>query len=363
MTRTLQVDLGARSYPIRIGPGLLAAPAEFAVCAGRPILLLTDRNVADLHLPTVQQALGLADERILVVDAGESAKQFGVLEQVLDWMLGARLPRDGVLIALGGGVIGDLGGFAAAVYQRGIDFLQIPTSLLAQVDSSVGGKTAINHPLGKNMIGAFHQPRAVLADTEVLKTLPEREWLAGLAEVIKYALLGDADFLTKLEQQRERLLAREGDAVAPVIEHCCRMKAAIVAQDERESGQRAVLNLGHTFGHAIEAEMGYGQWLHGEAVAAGMVMAAEFSTELGWLNAADAQRARALIQSYGLPVQPPPNMTAQHFQQHMALDKKVAAGKLRLILLQQLGRAVMTDDFTPDALQNYLAQACQVQAA
>ena len=358
MSRSLRVELGARSYPILIGPGLIERRDSYESIAGRPVLLLTDDNVAGLHLPTVRDALNLVQERCLVVPAGESSKSLERLSAVLDWMLAMRLPRDGVLIALGGGVIGDLAGFAAAIYQRGIDFLQIPTSLLAQVDSSVGGKTGINHPLGKNMIGAFHQPLAVIADSEVMRTLPAREWRAGLAEVIKYALLGDADFLGWLEAHQAALLQQDAQTVQQAVEHCCAMKARIVAADEREAGQRALLNLGHTFGHAIEAEMGYGEWLHGEAVAAGMVLAAQTSERLGWIRTEHTERVLRVIEAFELPIKPPSRMTPEIFREHMALDKKVAAGKLRLVLLRALGDAVLTADTPPAVLDEVLNHAC-----
>ena len=363
MSRSLRVELGARSYPIVIGPRLIERQDSYTSIAGRPALLLTDENVAEIHLPVVRQTLGLAAERCLVVPAGESSKSMESLSTVLDWMLAMRLPRDGVLIALGGGVIGDLAGFAAAVYQRGIDFLQVPTTLLAQVDSSVGGKTGINHSLGKNMIGAFHQPTAVIADSDVMRTLPPREWRAGLAEVIKYALLGDSDFLDWLEAHQADLLQQNALVVQQAVEHCCAMKARIVAADEREAGQRALLNLGHTFGHAIEAEMGYGEWLHGEAVAAGMVLAAQTSERLGWISAEDTQRVVRMIEGFELPTTPPRQMTPEHFRTHMALDKEVAAGKLRLVLLRALGDAVLTAETPPALLDEVLSQACSGVAA
>lgn len=363
MTRCLRVELGARSYPILIGPGLIEQSDSYESLAGRPVLLVTDENLAALHLPAVRAALNLAEDRCLVVPAGESSKSMDRLSEVLDWMLSMRLPRDGVLLALGGGVIGDLAGFAAAVYQRGIDFLQIPTSLLAQVDSSVGGKTGINHPLGKNMIGAFHQPLAVIADSEVMRTLPPREWRAGLAEVIKYALLGDAEFLDWLEAHQSALLQQDAPSVQQAVEHCCSMKAGIVAADEREAGQRALLNLGHTFGHAIEAEMGYGEWLHGEAVAAGMVLAAKTSERLGWLKPQDTQRVQRVIEAFELPIKPPAKMSPGSFREHMALDKKVAAGKLRLVLLKALGDAVLTAETPSTVLEEVLSDACSGAAA
>jgi 3-dehydroquinate synthase len=255
---------------------------------------------------------------------------------------------------LGGGVVGDMAGFAAACYQRGVDFVQVPTTLLAQVDSSVGGKTGVNHPRGKNMIGAFHQPRAVIADTDTLATLPDRELAAGLAEVVKYGLIRDPAFFDWLEANRTRLLARDADALAEAIERSCRNKAEVVAADERESGQRALLNLGHTFGHAIEAGMGYGAWLHGEAVAAGMVLAAELSARLGWLDAEDVQRTRALLAGFALPVDPPTALGTERWLALMAVDKKVQAGQLRLVLLRGIGHAAVTGDFDPAVLRGLL---------
>ncbi|MFP5307013.1 MAG: 3-dehydroquinate synthase, partial [Gammaproteobacteria bacterium] len=273
-------------------------------------------------------------------------------------LLETRLARDGCLIALGGGVVGDLVGFCAAVYQRGIDFVQVPTTLLAQVDSSVGGKTGVNHPRGKNMIGAFHQPRMVLTDTDTLKTLPRRELLAGLAEVIKYGMLGDAAFLDWIETRLDALLALDAAASAQAIRRSCEMKAAIVGRDESESGERALLNLGHTFAHAIETHAGYGEWLHGEAVATGLCMAADLSARLGWIAPGDARRCTALIARAGLPVRPPAGMTPDDFLRNMALDKKVAGGRLRLVLLRAVGAAVVTADFGPARLAETLEHFC-----
>lgn len=358
--QSLKVELGARSYPIEIGTGVLAQLPQHL--GKQPCLLLTDSNVAEHYLAAVRSALALSEAQIMVVAAGEPSKSFEVLNRVLDWMLAQRLPRDGVLVALGGGVIGDLGGFAAAIYQRGIDFIQVPTSLLAQVDSSVGGKTGINHAAGKNMIGAFHQPIAVLADTDTLQSLPPRELRAGLAEVIKYALLGDADFLQWLEANMAQLLALDPAALAYAINHCCTMKARIVAADEREAGQRALLNLGHTFGHAIEAHAGYGVVLHGEAVAIGMLMAARMSAQLGWISAADVQRVERLLRQAELPITPPAGMSPAAFTELMATDKKVAAGRLRLVLLKALGSALLSADYPDAALQKTLGACCTTEA-
>lgn len=358
IVRTLRIELGARSYPIRLGQGLLGDAASYPEAQGRPLRLLTDRNVAAAHLTPVQRALKLADAHCLVLDAGEAQKTFDNAGRVLDWLLASRLPRDGLLVALGGGVIGDLAGFAAAICQRGVDFIQVPTTLLAQVDSSVGGKTGVNHARGKNLIGAFHQPVAVVADLATLATLPRRELIAGLAEVIKYGLLGDAAFFARLERDLDALLALEPATVAAAVEHCCGMKARIVAQDEREAGPRALLNLGHTFAHAIETHTGYDRWLHGEAVATGLCMAADLSARLGWLAPADAARCEALVRRAGLPVRPPAGLDAARFLELMGHDKKVLAGRLRLVLLRGLGHAVVTADFDEGALRQTLDAFC-----
>jgi 3-dehydroquinate synthase len=355
---TLNVDLGDRSYPIHIGAGVLVDAALWQDLRTRPLRLVTDANVAAHHLAALRAVLGLGDEGIRVLPPGELQKSWDHAGQLLDWLLQTRLPRDGLLIALGGGVIGDLVGFCAAIYQRGIDFVQVPTTLLAQVDSSVGGKTGVNHPLGKNMIGAFHQPVRVLADTATLATLPRRELLAGVAEVIKYGMLGDRAFLDWLEGRLDALLALDAEAVAYAIRRSCEMKAAIVGRDERESGPRALLNLGHTFAHAIETAAGYGEWLHGEAVATGLCMAASLSARLGWIEQAEAARCVALIERAGLPVRPPAGMQPDDFLRLMALDKKVAAGKLRLVLLRGLGDAIVTADFDHAALRATLADYC-----
>ncbi|NGY06503.1 3-dehydroquinate synthase [Solimonas terrae] len=352
---TLDVELGTRRYPIHIGAGLLQRPDLLDAVRTRPLRLITDQHVAAHYLAGVQGSLSLDSQHVLVLPPGETSKTLASVEQIMDWLLASRLPRDGLLIALGGGVIGDLVGFCAAIYQRGIDFVQLPTTLLAQVDSSVGGKTGVNHPRGKNMIGAFHQPRLVLADTATLVTLPVRERLAGIAEIIKYGMLGDAGFFAWLEQKLEALLALDDAALRYAVRRSCEMKAAIVAQDERESlaggaGPRALLNLGHTFAHAIETFTHYNEWLHGEAVAVGLCMAADLSARLGWLSTPDAQRCRQLIERSGLPVQVPAGMRADDFRALMSLDKKVASGKLRLILMRRLGEAVVSGDFDPAAL-------------
>ncbi len=356
--QTLSVALGDRSYPIHIGNGLLDDPSLWSTITSRPLRLITDSNVAPHYLERLRTLLGLHDDHVRIVPAGEATKTWDSAGSIQDWLLQTRLPRDGVLIALGGGVIGDLAGFSAAIYQRGIDFVQVPTTLLAQVDSSVGGKTGVNHALGKNMIGAFHQPVLVLADIDALRTLPPRELRAGIAEVIKYGMLGDAAFFAWQEAHLDALLALEPATTIEAVRRCCEMKAEIVAQDEREGGVRALLNLGHTFGHAIETYTGYTQWLHGEGVATGLCLAAALSARQGWISENDAQRCRALIQRAGLPVDPPSGMRPADFMKLMALDKKVASGKVRLVLMHAIGRSVVTADFDATALEATLAAAC-----
>ena len=340
---TLDLVLPDTRYPIYIGESLYADAARIvAHLPQKKAAIITNETIAPLYLAPLQAALeaaGVAVTPVILPD-GEAYKTWETLNLIFDALLGARAERKTTLIALGGGVIGDMTGFAAACYQRGAPFIQIPTTLLTQVDSSVNGKTAINHPLGKNMIGAFYQPRAVLADMAVLDTLPERELSAGLAEVIKYALLGDVQFLAWLEQHIEALRARDRATLAEAVRHCCQMKADIVGEDEKETGVRALLNLGHTFGHAIEAGMGYGAWLHGEAVAAGMVLAAETSRLLGWISEADVARVTALIERAGLPILSP-DLGVDAWISHMGHDKKVEEGQLRFVLLRQLGQAVI----------------------
>src|SRR5690554_3782485 len=341
----LTVDLGDRSYPIHIGSGLLdQAELLKPHIAGRQVCVVTDDTVAPLYLERLRRTLSDYSLLSVVLPTGEAFKNWATLQRSFDALLGARHDRRTTLIALGGGVIGDMTGFAAATYQRGVDFIQVPTTLLSQVDSSVGGKTGVNHPLGKNMIGAFYQPRAVLIDTHVLASLPERELAAGLAEVIKYGLIADAEFFTWLEENIDALNNRDTQALSYAIRRSCEIKADVVAQDEFEGGIRAILNLGHTYGHAIETEMGYGTWLHGEAVAAGMVMACELSVDLGWLSPDILSRARELLGRAKLPVAPPPGMSAEAFLKHMAVDKKVMDGSIRLVLLQACGKAVVTSE-------------------
>ncbi|MBK5968321.1 MULTISPECIES: 3-dehydroquinate synthase [Thiorhodovibrio] len=351
MTKQLEIDLGARAYPIFIGPGLLREPDCLRPhIRGHQVMVVSNTTVAPLYLDRLRAALGDFQLAERILPDGEAYKEVDTWHGIFDALLEQRFARDCTLIALGGGVVGDITGFAAACYQRGVSFVQVPTTLLAQVDSSVGGKTGINHPAGKNMIGAFHQPVAVIADTDTLSTLPERELAAGLAEVVKYGLIRDPEFFDWLEAHAEALLAREPAVLAEAIERSCRNKAEVVEADERELGQRALLNLGHTFGHAIEAGLGYGAWLHGEAVAAGMVMAAELSRQLGWLNADAVARTRALLERFALPVAPPPALSSQRMLELMAVDKKVQAGALRLVLLKAIGTALVTSDVSAEQI-------------
>ncbi len=349
--QTLTVDLGDRSYPIYIGGGLLSRADLFKPhLAGRQVAIVTNETVAPLYLDALRESLAGQDVATVVLPDGESFKNWETLQLIFDGLLRARHDRKTTVIALGGGVVGDMAGFAAACYQRGVDFIQVPTTLLSQVDSSVGGKTGINHPLGKNMVGAFYQPNAVVIDTSVLNTLPPRELSAGLAEVIKYGLICDLEFLGWLEEHIDELRDLKPDVLIQAIERSCAAKARVVGADERESGLRAILNLGHTFGHAVETHMGYGEWLHGEAVSAGTVMALEMSSRLGWISGADRDRGIRLLLRAGLPVMPPDEMTPEDFLEHMAVDKKVLDGRLRLVLLRQLGEAVITDDFPREVL-------------
>jgi len=350
--RELAVDLGERSYPIFIGSGVLTAHELLLPHLEQPrAVLVTNETVAPLYLERVTTMLQLHAVLVdsVVLPDGEQYKNWQTLEKVYDTLVDTRAERATTLIALGGGVIGDMTGFAAATWQRGAPFVQMPTTLLAQVDSSVGGKTAINHPRGKNMIGAFHQPRAVLIDTDTLATLPLRELRAGLAEVIKYGLIRDAAFFDWLEGHMEALLALEPEPVAFAIERSCRNKAEVVAADETERGERALLNLGHTFGHAIETGTGYVDWLHGEAVAVGMLMAAEVSLRLGWIDEGELARIEGLLIRAGLPVQGP-GLPVDEMLHWMAGDKKVSGGRLRLVLLQGIGKAVVTADVAPSVL-------------
>lgn len=350
--RSLTVELGDRSYPIFIGPALLSSKDLLSTyIPSRQVMIVSNETVAPLYLETLQAGLGGFAVATVILPDGEQHKQLGVWTRIFDALLEQRFDRRCTILALGGGVVGDMAGFAAACYQRGVHYVQVPTSLLAQVDSSVGGKTGVNHPLGKNMIGAFYQPLCVIADTDTLATLPDRELAAGLAEVIKYGLINDAAFFEWLEQEMEHLRERQPEALAYAIERSCAAKAAVVVADEREAGQRALLNLGHTFGHAIETGMGYGQWLHGEAVGVGICMAARMSQQLGWLSDQEKQRIDGLIARAGLPLVPPKELTARRFLELMAVDKKVLDGQLRLVLLQGIGKAVVCSDFAPAALE------------
>ncbi|MDL4914687.1 MAG: 3-dehydroquinate synthase [Enterobacterales bacterium endosymbiont of Blomia tropicalis] len=338
----ITVALGERSYPITIAAGLFNDPASFwPLKAGDHAMLVTNQTLAPLYLEKLSALLTAAGVKVdqVVLPDGEQYKTLAVMDQVFTALLQKPHGRDTTLIALGGGVIGDLTGFAAASYQRGVRFIQVPTTLLSQVDSSVGGKTAVNHPLGKNMIGAFYQPASVIIDTDCLRSLPPRELASGLAEVIKYGIILDGEFFTWLEQNLDRLLALETQAMAYCIRRCCELKAEVVAADERETGQRALLNLGHTYGHAIEAHMGYGNWLHGEAVAAGMVMAARTAERLGQFKTEETDRIITLLHRAGLPVHGPEAMKAEDYLPHMMRDKKVLAGELRLVLPLSIGRS------------------------
>ena len=354
--KTLHLDLAERSYPIYIGAGLLGQ-AELLTrhIAGTRVAIVTNETVAPLYLAKLRAHVASLQPVEVVLPDGEQYKSLEVLNRIFDALLAARCDRRTTVIALGGGVVGDMAGFAAACYQRGVPFIQVPTTLLAQVDSSVGGKTGVNHPLGKNMIGAFYQPRAVIIDTDTLNTLPDRELSAGLSEVIKYGLIRDPEFFSWLETNLDKLLKRDAEALAFAIHRSCRNKAEVVAADERESGVRATLNLGHSFGHAIETGMGYGSWLHGEAVAAGMLMAADLSRRLGWLSAAEVVRIEKLLQRARLPLQAPAKLSPARFLELMAVDKKVLDGRLRLVLLKRLGEAVVTDDYPRAELEATLA--------
>ena len=342
----LTVALGARSYPIHIGAGLLARSGELlAALPAAHVVVVTNPTVAQHHLEALQRALTAATLRhdVIVVPDGEQYKDWSTLHQIHTRLLELGAERSTTLLALGGGVIGDLTGFAAATYQRGVALVQLPTTLLAQVDSAVGGKTAVNHPLGKNMIGAFHQPLLVISDTDTLRTLPQREYVAGIAEIIKCGAVRDSALFEWLEANMELLLARDPIAIAHAVRECCRIKADVVAADERETGERVLLNFGHTFGHAIEAGTGYASWLHGEAVAAGMVLAARLSLRMSGLPAQDADRLRLLLERAGLPTQAPP-LGAERYMQLMARDKKVEGGAMRFVLLARLGRAIARRD-------------------
>ena len=348
---TLKVDLGDRSYPIYIGQNLLdQADILKKHIPGNSALIVSNETIAPLYLKKVEALLsGIRHESVILPD-GEQYKNLDVLNTIFDALLTHRMDRNTTIIALGGGVVGDMAGFAAASYQRGVHLIQIPTTLLSQVDSSVGGKTGVNHPLGKNMIGAFYQPRAVIADTNTLNTLDDRQLSSGLAEVIKYGLIKDANFFDWIDQNMDALLQRDPKALAYAIEVSCQTKAGVVAADEKESGQRALLNLGHTFGHAIETGMGYGEWLHGEAVGVGMCMAAKMSALLGWLSSEQVEQTISIMKRAKLPTTAPESMDEKQFLDLMSVDKKVLDGVLRLILLKDIGNAIVTSDYSKEQL-------------
>lgn len=352
----IDIALGERSYPIIIGSNLIDDAALLdAHVRARTVLIVSNATVAPLYAEALKRSLGSRRVHEVILPDGEEHKTLATVSCIFDAAIAGRLNRDAAMIALGGGVVGDMTGFAAACYQRGIDYIQVPTTLLAQVDSSVGGKTGVNHPQGKNMIGAFHQPRCVIADIATLRTLPDREYRAGLAEVVKYGFIYDAAFLDWLEREADALAARHEPAIVQAVRRSCEIKAEVVAADERESGLRAILNLGHTFGHAIEAAAGYGSWLHGEAVAAGMAVAADMSARLGWISQADRDRAVRLIARFGLPTEPP-RIGAAKARELMGMDKKVLDGRVRLVLLRALGRADVVGDYPSETLAATLAE-------
>ena len=351
----LLVDLGDRSYPISIGSNLLSDIALFSsAIKGKKVMIVTNDVVAPLYLEACKNTLKDYQIDEVILPDGEQFKTLSTFEVILTELLAKKHARDSTIIALGGGVIGDMAGFAAACYQRGIAFVQIPTTLLSQVDSSVGGKTAVNHPLGKNMIGAFYQPQAVIIDIECLKTLPAREFAAGMAEVIKYGIIYDKDFFSWLESNIEAIKSLDPTAIIYMLKRCCAIKAEVVALDEKEHGIRALLNLGHTFGHAIEAEQGYGNWLHGEAVAVGMVLAAETSYILGLVDHSDVEQIIDLIEAFDLPLTAPADMQYKHFVEHMQLDKKVLNGQLRLVLPTSVGTSALFDNVSEKVLRDVI---------
>jgi 3-dehydroquinate synthase len=353
--KTLQVDLGKRSYPIYIGKALLEkATLVRSHIKGQQVLVVTNETVAPLYLEKTLAVFDDFQTASVILPDGEKYKNLDVLNHIFDTLLNQRFDRKTTLVALGGGVVGDMTGFAAASYQRGVPFIQIPTTLLAQVDSSVGGKTGVNHRLGKNMIGAFYQPQCVIIDIDTLHTLDERQLRAGLAEVIKYGLINDLAFFEWLESHATNLLACDSEALSFAIARSCQNKATIVEEDERESGKRALLNLGHTFGHAIETGMGYENILHGEAIAIGMCLAAQFSARLGWINDNDVARIIALIEKMGLPTRIPNNLTVEQILELMQVDKKVCDGKIRLVLLKGLGAAQIVDQYDHQLLKQTL---------
>lgn len=354
---TLHVDLGERRYPIYIGQNLLQQSERLSsFVQGTQVMIVTNTTIAPLYLDACKALFQAFDVDSVILPDGEQYKNLEVLNLIFDQLIEQHFDRRCTLVALGGGVIGDMTGFAAAAYQRGVPFIQIPTTLLAQVDSSVGGKTGVNHPQGKNMIGAFHQPQAVMIDTNTLNTLDDRQLSAGLAEVIKYGLIRDLEFFEWLEQNLDGLMQRDPDLLGQAIARSCQNKAEVVAADEREQGQRALLNLGHTFGHAIEAGMGYGTWLHGEAISAGMMQAAFMSQQLGDLSAEDVARIAQLFERAQLPIYPPNELNEADFRRFMAGDKKVQAGCVRLVLLKRIGQAYLSKDYPDNLLHQTLTQ-------
>jgi 3-dehydroquinate synthase len=360
--KTLDLDLGPRSYSIFIGEALLDRAELFdAGLAGNQVMIVSNETVAPLYLDRLEKSLEGKHVRSVILPDGEAFKTLAELSKIFDALVAARFARDCTLVALGGGVVGDMAGFAAACYQRGVAHIQVPTTLLAQVDSSVGGKTGVNHPEGKNMIGAFHQPSCVIADTGTLSTLSDRELCAGLGEVIKYGLLWDADFFAWLEQHMPALLERDRESLTRVIHRSCQIKAEMVSADETEGGVRALLNLGHTFGHAIEAGLGFGTWLHGEAVAAGLCMAADLSARLGRIQGDDVRRVERIVTSARLPTRVPGELSAERMLELMAVDKKIKQGKLRLVLLDAIGKAELEAEFDAEALRETLEE-CRVAA-
>lgn len=364
--RTLKVDLGDRSYPIFIGKGLFQAENLFPYIKGKQVMIVTNETVAPLYLEKLKQGLlenGASSAQAkqigeTILPDGESYKNLDTINSIFDGLMQDNYDRKTTLIALGGGVIGDMTGFAAACYRRGVNFIQVPTTLLSQVDSSVGGKTGVNHPLGKNMIGAFYQPQAVIADISTLDTLEDRELKAGIAEVIKYGFIYDTEFFVWLEENLEKLLQRDYEALAYAVHRSCEIKAEVVAKDELEHGIRALLNFGHTFGHAIETFTGYSSWLHGEAIGTGMCMALTMSQLMGWMSAEDVQRGIDIIKRADLPVDVPQDMTEEDFIRLMQADKKVLDGVVRLILLKSIGEGVIVDEYTPEIFRETLEHYC-----
>lgn len=351
----LQVDLDERSYPIFIGEQLLQKELLAPYIKGKQVVVVTNETVAPLYLEQLMIQLKDYQAHRIILPDGERFKNWQTLQSIFDGLLTNEVSRKVTLIALGGGVIGDMTGFAAACYQRGVNFIQIPTTLLSQVDSSVGGKTGINHLLGKNMIGAFYQPKAVIVDVKTLSTLPARELSAGLAEVIKYGLIDDVDFFNWLESHMDQLRALDSHALIQAIDWSCTIKARMVAKDEKENGVRALLNLGHTFGHAIESHQGYGNWLHGEAVSAGTVMALQMSCQLGWISESTRNRSIRMLAKAGLPICPPATMSVDDFLKYMRVDKKNIDGQLRLVLIKELGQGIVTSEFSQTLLNDILS--------